>query len=136
MVQLLTISFSLRKKHLFVLADGSAFYAVALLDLLSHIIPVARNHLETFRIFDIVIGEYPRLCDQLTPHLASVSCIIICTHIALYLLSFFLRSIIFLPHPSRDPTRHHKICIVDFNTRHHRHGRARIIPRYWLSCVV
>lgn len=41
-----------------VLADGSAFYTVALLDLLSHLVPEARNHLQAFKIFDIVIGEY------------------------------------------------------------------------------
>lgn len=40
-----------------VLADGAAFYIIALLDLLSHVIPVARNRLDTFKIFDIVIGE-------------------------------------------------------------------------------
>ncbi|KAL5478497.1 hypothetical protein ACEPAI_2681 [Sanghuangporus weigelae] len=45
-----------RRKHFMVLADGSAFYIIALLDLLSHLIPVARNHLDTFKIFDIVIG--------------------------------------------------------------------------------
>ncbi|KAL5514650.1 hypothetical protein ACEPAG_1966 [Sanghuangporus baumii] len=45
-----------RRKHFMVLADGSAFYIIALLDLLSHLIPVARNHLDAFKIFDIVIG--------------------------------------------------------------------------------
>ncbi|THH04545.1 hypothetical protein EW145_g5446 [Phellinidium pouzarii] len=45
-----------KKKHLMILADSFAFYVLALLDLLSHLIPEARIDLQFFKIFDIIIG--------------------------------------------------------------------------------
>ncbi|KAI5120539.1 hypothetical protein M0805_004547 [Coniferiporia weirii] len=45
-----------KRKHLWVLADSCAFYTIALLDLLSHLIPEARTNLQVFKIFDFIIG--------------------------------------------------------------------------------
>lgn len=75
-----------RRKHFMILADSSAFYIVALLDLLSHVLPIARNHLETFKIFDIVIGA-----------LSFVPILLYTIFLFLYARSYFLPTLKRLP---------------------------------------
>lgn len=44
-------------RHLFLAAEGFSYFALAVLDLLAHLLPEARATLETFKLLDIIVGE-------------------------------------------------------------------------------
>lgn len=46
-----------RRRHILLAAEGWIFFSLALVDMLSHILPIARNSMQVFRILDIAVGE-------------------------------------------------------------------------------
>ena len=57
------------RRHLLITAEGCVYAALALVDLLSHILPAAQKDLDIFRALDRAIGE--SLNSFFFPHITS-----------------------------------------------------------------
>lgn len=46
------------RRHLWITAEGWIYFGLALVEMLSHILPAARGGAEVFKVIDTVIGEF------------------------------------------------------------------------------
>ena len=79
-----------RRRHLLLTADGWVYLLLALMELLSQILPAVREDLSLFRTFDVGIGEYPFSAKPLVLNLSPRRRIIPSAFL-LHLLPLFIR---------------------------------------------
>jgi len=49
----------IRRRHLLLTAEGWLYFVLALVELLSNLIPAVRGNISIFRALDVGIGEFP-----------------------------------------------------------------------------
>lgn len=115
------------KRHYLLSAEGVVYFALALLDLLSHIIPAVSHSVGIFNVLDIFIGEPLLPFSCLSKTKLSNSRGFLRSPLLLHRLSLPIRQRRTPPHPPRPIPTNRQIPYYDIYTRHSHPQRNRII---------